>query len=419
MAGSAAAGRRLAADARTAATSRAAPPRHSHGRAGRVATGSLTPLPARHRAPEGGTREWESQMAKQMVIDGDGHLFEDADAISARLPSPYREAGPWPMHRLFPPLDHLHVQIGQLLPESFGGGKPVGPPEWADFMETVGIEASVLYPTTALSYGKMVDLDWCIAVTRAYNDWLYDTYLKVDPRFKGMALIPLPDPSAAAAELRRAVTELGMCGTMLASVNTSGHIGRKELWPVYEEADRLGCAVGIHGGCHSGFGFDDLNVYAPVHALGHPFGQMAQFASVIFNGLPDRFPNIRWGFLEGGVAWLLVCLERFDRSYETHIAWDPRKELIPLRKGERVSDYVKRHIAEGRIFIGCEGEEPDLVHAVRTVGPEPFVFSSDFPHEVNAAMCKHELDELFESDELTSEAKHKITVTNAQRFYRL
>ena len=61
------------------------------------------------------------------VIDGDGHLFEDADGISQYLPSPYREAGPWPMIRLFPPLDHLHVQIGQLLPGSFGGGKPVGP----------------------------------------------------------------------------------------------------------------------------------------------------------------------------------------------------------------------------------------------------------------------------------------------------
>jgi predicted TIM-barrel fold metal-dependent hydrolase len=359
--------------------------------------------------------------AKQRVrvIDGDGHIFEDADGISAYLPSPYREAGPWPMIRLFPPLDHLHVQIGQLLPGSFGGGKPVGPKEWSAFMSEVGIDAAVLYPTVALSYGKMVDLDWAIAVTQGYNDWLYHTYMQADPRFKGMALIPIQDPPAAAAELRRAVKELGMPGAMLASVNARGHVGSKELWPIYEEADRLGCAIAFHGGCHSGFGLDDINVYAPVHALGHPYGQMNCFASVIFNGLPERFPNVRWGFLEGGVAWLFLVLERFDRSYETHVAYNPRNELFQLQPGERVSDYVRRQIKAGRIFIGCEGEEPTLTYAVKTVGAEPFVFSSDFPHEVNAEMCKHEMEELLETDELSQTDKEAIFATNAARFYRL
>lgn len=358
-------------------------------------------------------------MQAPRIIDGDGHLFEDIDGINAYLPSPYREAGPWPVHRLFPPLDHLHVQIGQLLPDSFGGGKPVGPAEWITFMHEVGIESAVLYPTSALSYGKFVDLDWAIAVTRAYNDWLHATYIRHSPRFKGMALLPLQDPPAAVAELRRAVKELGMSGAMLASVNVKGNVGSKDFWPIYEEANRLGCAIAIHGGCHSGFGMDDLNVYAPIHALGHPFGQMVSFAGVVFNGLLEKYPNVRWGFLEGGVAWLLLVLERFDRSYETHIAYDPRGELFHLEKGERVSDYVRRHIKEGRIYVGCEGEEPDLVHLVKSVGSEPFVFSSDFPHEVNAAMCKHELGELIESDELSDADKANILAGNAERFYRL
>ena len=353
------------------------------------------------------------------IIDGDGHVFEDSAEISKFLPAPYSERGSYPMERLFPPLDHLHVQIGQLLPESFGGGKPVGPAEWSTFMSEVGVDAAVLYPTVALAYGKMTDLDWQIAVTSAYNDWLYHTYLQVDPRFRGMALIPLADPTAAAAELRRAVKDLGMCGAMLATVNARGHVGAKDLWPVYEEADRLGCAIAFHGGCHSGFGFDDINVYAPVHALGHPYGQMNCLASVIFNGFPERFPNVRWGFLEGGVGWLFLVLERFDRSYETHIAYDPRNELFTLGPKERVSDYIKRHIKEGRIFIGCEGEEPTLAYAVKTVGSEPFIFSTDFPHEVNAAMCKHEMEELLECDELTHEDKQNILARNAERFYRL
>jgi uncharacterized protein len=357
-------------------------------------------------------------MSALRVIDGDGHIFEDAEAMSGYLPSPFREAGPWRMDRLIPPLDHLHVHVGQLLPGSFGGGKPVGPTEWSAFMSEVGIDMAVLYPTNALAYGKIVDLDWAIAVGRAYNDWLYHTYLQVDPRFKGMAMIPIQDPAAGAAELRRAVKELGMCGTMLASTNVRGHVAAKDLWPVYEEADRLGTAVAFHGGCHEGFGLDDLNVYAPVHALGHPYGQMNCLASLVFNGMFDRFPNVRWGFLEGGVAWLLLALERFDRSYETHIPYDPRGELLQLPKGERVSDYVRRQIKEGRIFVGCEGEEPDLAYAVKRVGAEPFLFSSDFPHEVNAEMCMHEMHEILESEELRPEDKEAIFAGNAVRFYR-
>lgn len=78
------------------------------------------------------------------VIDGDGHIFEDANAISAHLPSPYREDGPYPMPKLIPVVDHLHCQIGQLLPGAFAGGKPVGPAEWLALLGEVGIESTVL-----------------------------------------------------------------------------------------------------------------------------------------------------------------------------------------------------------------------------------------------------------------------------------
>ena len=101
---------------------------------------------------------------------------------------------------------------------------------------------------------------------------------------------------------------------------------------------------------------DHFNVYGPVHGLGHPFGQMVGLGKMLFNGILDKFPNARYAYLEGGVAWFLVCLERFDRSWETHMAQDPRNEHIQLRAGERVSQYMLRQIAEGRLFIGCEGE---------------------------------------------------------------
>jgi predicted TIM-barrel fold metal-dependent hydrolase len=108
-----------------------------------------------------------------------------------------------------------------------------------------------------------------------------------------------------------------------------------------------------------------------------------------------------------------------DRSYDTHLPYDPRGEFIRLRDGEHVSDYMKRKVAEGQIFVGCEGEEPTLAYAVSEVGESAFIFSSDYPHEVSPRTCKHEIEELLESAELSQSAKEAILFRNAERFYGL
>jgi predicted TIM-barrel fold metal-dependent hydrolase len=233
-----------------------------------------------------------------------------------------------------------------------------------------------------------------------------------------MALIPLQEPEAAAQELRRAVEKLGFCGAMLPSTGLKDHLGAKDYWPVYQEADRLRCALAIHGGAHAGMGFDHLNVYTPVGAIGHPLGLLINFSGIIFNGVLDRHPGAKFGFMEGGVAWLLMALERFDRSHETHIQYNPRGELSP-GPDEKVSDYIRRHMDEGRLFIGCEGDEPGLSYAVGLIGSRTFVYSSDFPHEVNSQMCKRQIQELLQTQELPESDKENILSRNAERFYGL
>ena len=57
--------------------------------------------------------------------------------------------------------------------------------------------------------------------------------------------------------------------------------------------------------------------------------------------------------------------------------------------------------------------------AVETVGPEAFVFSSDFPHEVNVETCRHEVEEILANDALSDDAKQAIFYRNAERFYGL
>ncbi len=350
------------------------------------------------------------------VIDGDGHITEDVDAIQRLLPAPYGDIVR--AQSLFPPLDHLHAARAVETPPQRDGRPPVGPEGWLAFLEDVGIEWTVLYPTRGLSYGKIVSLDYAAALCRAYNDWLYQTYLSFNPRFKGVAIIPMQDPEAAVVELRRAVTELGMVGAMLPSNGLAEPLGAKRYWPVYAEAERLGCTLAVHGGCHDRFGMDHFNMYVPVHALGHPWGLTLACASIVYNGIFERFPGVRIAFLEGGVAWLLLCLERFHASHETHFQHIPHDQYGP-REGQDPIQYIRQHIQAGRFFIGCETEELTMPFAIKLVGNEPFIYSSDFPHEVTNASCKHDIEELMESEELKLEDKEAILYRNAERFYKV
>ena len=287
-------------------------------------------------------------------------------------------------------------------------------------MDEIGVESTVLYPTAGVASSNIVNPDWAIDATRAYNDWLSETYLKQSSRFRGLALLPqaLLNSKAAAEELHRAVTTLGMSGAVLPSNSLHAPpLGSPTYFPIYEAANELGCCIAIHGGVHGSMGMDGLDPYAAVHAIAHPLGQMISLASMIFNAVLDRFPKVRFGFLEGGVAWFLFCLERFDRSYETHVMRDLRGSYLKLQAGEKVSDYTIRQVKARRIFIGCEGGEPLLTTAVKMVGNEPFMYSTDFPHEVNAQTCKEELEEVVESEELSEADKEAILYDNAIKFY--
>ena len=354
------------------------------------------------------------------IIDGDGHVVEDIAQICQYMPQEYigRSFSDARGKSPFPPIDHLHSANRHFTPE--GAFANVGPEGWETFLEDVQIESTVLYTSAGLAFGKIVSRDWAIELARAYNNWIHDTYMLRSPRFQAMGLVPLQEPRAAVEELQRMVKELGMCGAMLPSTGANmPHLGSERFWPIYEEAERLGCSLGIHGGAHEGMLMDDLTPYAPVNALGHPMGQMIAFAGIVFNGVFDRFPKIRIGFLEAGCAWLLTCLERFTGSWASHVQYDPRDRFLKLRGRESVADYICRHIDDGRIFVGVEGDELSLAEAVRAVGNKPFLFSTDYPHEVDAETCKKELRELQENAELSAVDKQAILVRNAERFYRL
>ena len=103
----------------------------------------------------------------ELIIDGDGHIMEDNEAIARHLPSYYGQPGATDVRNLFPPLDHLHAaHFTTTIGREARGNARVGPEEWLNFLEDVGIDTTVLYPTSALAYGKVVNRDYAICVCR-------------------------------------------------------------------------------------------------------------------------------------------------------------------------------------------------------------------------------------------------------------
>jgi uncharacterized protein len=356
------------------------------------------------------------------MIDGDGHIFEDGEAIARHFP--YSALGARLRNGVFPLNSHIQSSLTRTPPGAFattpdGRFQNPGPAGWMEFMDQIGFDYAVLFPTAGQRIGRIVDRDYALGAARAYNDWLAATYLAHDRRFKGVALLPMHDAEAALAELNRAYTELGFSAVLFPATGVHLNLGAKSYWPVYEEAARLGCPIVVHGGGHWDLGMDTMNVSTGANAIGHPMSLAIALAEMVLNNLFDRFAGLRVAYLEGGPLWFLMALERLSRSYEAGTPINPRGELLHLPEGQTVADYLRALIKAGRLVVGIEGGESDLAYAIKVAGEQAFMFSSDFPHEVNTQTVKKEIRELREREEISEAAKLAILRGNAARFYKL
>lgn len=336
-------------------------------------------------------------------VDADGHIMEGQDLGDFLS----REWGTGvELGSVLPSLDRFHTpNQAQRYRRPGAFDRSVGPERWLEFLEKTGIEYTVLYPTNALAFGNITYPEWALAYARGYNNWLYERYLKVSPRFKAVALVPMQDIPSAISELRRAVHELGMVGAMIPSNGLPRHVSAKEFWPLYEEAEKLDCALAVHGGNYSNLGFNTFTVFPATRALGMPFPLAIAMTGFIVDGVLDTFPRLRIGFLEGGTAWVPLVIDRLEREMEYG--------------GLHLKQTPEAYFCSGRIFVGCEGNEKALAYAVQRVGPEPFVFASDFPHEITMDNCMEEIDEILVREDLREEHKSAILGENARRFYKI
>jgi uncharacterized protein len=339
-------------------------------------------------------------MTTYRVIDGDGHVTETTEQMAKYIDEPYRRR---PLTSPWYPADGWDRRLLGSLGDWAGGA-----PAWLEALDRGGMESTILYPTLGLFVGFLKDREWAVAICRAYNSFLSEEFVRVSPRLRAVALLPIQDPEAAALELRRAVKELGLVGGMLAA-DGSHVLGDSRFFPIYEEAQRLDTMLGVHAsGSHlGGAGVDLFPRFIQAHTTSHPFGQMRQLTSIVFEGIPERFPRLRLAFLEAGAGWAPYWMERMDDEY----AKRGEAEAPVLKK--RPSDYVR----SGNIYFSCEADEWLLPQAVRLVGENQIIYASDFPHWDHS--FPGSIKEIEKRGDLTDGQKRKILADNALRLYRL
>lgn len=340
------------------------------------------------------------------VFDADGHVVEQDRELLDYFDPPYRGRAELLGNPFFPALDGWHRQAMSIADGTQPGVDEDDAAAWLRLMDRTGIEETVLYPTAGLAQGLIKDPDWGVAVCRAYNNFLYENYIQVSPRIHAVALLPMQDPAKAVKELRRAVKELKMSGGLIAPVGLPFPAGHPSYHPVYAEAEKLGCAIALHGAPAVGLGFDFFTRLIQARALTHPFSQLIHLTNIIFEGVLEKYPGLRLLSLEAGASWVPFLMDRLD------LEWDKRgSRQAPLLK-KKPSEYLKG----GQVFYNCDVKEHIIPTVIAMVGEDLLLYASDFPHE-------HDQDEtiatLRSREDLSERVREKILYHNGRKVYGL
>lgn len=338
------------------------------------------------------------------IIDADGHVMEKDAELHEFLEGRYRGMPRFETYGFFPSLDGWHR--GFSVP---GKDREVPAKRWMEFLDELGVQMTVLYPTAGLALGLIQNPDWACALAHAYNSWVYEKFTRQSPRLKAAALLPVQDTVEAARELKRA-KDLGLVAGLLPAVTVLYKAyGNRDFDPIFAAAEKLDMPLAVHGAPSRGLGFDFFDKFLQVHTLEHPFAILIQFTNMVFEGVFERFPRLRVVFLEAGSGWLPYMMDRMDEEFEK-----PYRFQAPLLK-KKPSEYIR----SGQIWSTCEVGEKALPQVLRQFNPRCLMWPSDYPHERLPDMFRHDIPEFLAREDLSDEEKRLILYENPKRFYRL
>jgi uncharacterized protein len=204
------------------------------------------------------------------------------------------------------------------------------------------------------------------------NDRIAELVNAHPDRFQGFATLAMPAPDAAAEELERAVTKLGLNGALLFGRTGDRNLDHPDNWPIFEAAAALNAPLYIHpqipqprvrDALYSGFD-DAIDQAFATHGIGWHYETGVQFLRLALAGVFDRFPDLQvllghWGEV------VLFYLERADGL------------AAQAKLPQSFTEYMRRnaYITAGGVY-----SQRYLQWALEVVGVERLMFATDYPY---------------------------------------
>ena len=234
-------------------------------------------------------------------------------------------------------------------------------------MDAMGVDVQAI-AVSVYQYYYWADPEVGARVSRLTNEELVESTSKFPGRFSPLGTVPLQDTEAAIAELRYLVSELGMAGIEIGThVDSTEEISSPRLDPFWAEVEKLGLLVVVHTNGHTHK--ERLQDHNFVNIIGHAFEATLATSHLIFNGVMERYPDLKIVVVHGG-GYLPAYAGRIDH------AWRAREDV---REGvpQPPTEYLKRFFFDTMVF------EPDqLKFLIDKYGADHIMLGTDYPYDM-------------------------------------
>ena len=234
-------------------------------------------------------------------------------------------------------------------------------------LEQDGVDTQVITLTTPGTHVE--NPATAVKLARMVNDAFARVIAERAPRFTALATLPLNDPGASVAELRRAMQELRLPGAMVFSNVNGIALADARYEPLWAAANELDAVIHIHP--TSPVGVEAMTQYWLMPLVGFLMDTTLAAAHLVFAGVPERYPRIKWvlSHLGGAIPYLA---ERLDRGFHNFRECRARIDRPP-------SEYLKRFHYDTVNF------DPNALRlAIEFAGVDRILAGSDYPHQIGS-----------------------------------
>lgn len=282
-------------------------------------------------------------------------------------------------------------------------------------MDELGVDVQVVYPTLFLTeFTEKPELE--LALRRSYNRWLGDRCSQSNGRLRWVCLPPMMTMDKAIDELRWA-KEHGACGIAKKGDREAGKwLNDEYFFPLYEEAQKLDMPLCFHLGSGTP-DYSPAREFSSSRYLRTRLPVLHGFHSLLTHGIPAKFPQLRFGFVETGASWVPAVLYDVLRTLK-HAKETGGSSGLSVATSD--ADLGQDAVRRSRLYITCHTDE-DLSYIMRYTGEDNLMMGSDYTHSDPGSEWgfQRNLQERANRGEIPQSAVSKITYANAKTFYGL